>query len=717
MSIAELAAIPDRHGDVGPKAATLGRLIDLGFAVPPGVVISPTSGSEDAKLTGFLADHAGDRFAVRSSGLDEDGADSSMAGRYRSFLDVPAEAVPQRIEECRSFAATSRGGRNGPLPVIVQVMVSARVAGVAFTADPLTGQRDTVVVSATAGLADRLLAGEEAGEEWEVVGRRARCRSGRPNVARRRLVKEVASVSLSIADRLGAPQDVEWAWDGEHLWIVQSRPITGLPPQVSWDTDEAGVFHRGFRFGEWIPEPVTPLFESWLLTTMEQRLHQIHRNQIGQLARQPLHVVVNGWYFYSLNFLPVPGASLWRSLPRVLRLAVTTPRRVAVMFPQTVLSGYPLYEDDWRNDLDPQYRSAVAAAEARVDSASPHELVEMVEDLAALAGEYFASIAVVAGSTYKVETLLGLFWNRHLRGRLDMSYMELLGGFHQPGAEGPLLASLDWYVEPVRTPGSPAQTDRGLEARRLRAERAAREVLAGSPRRLRRFERLTRHAQHLQPVREAQMAGLTLAWPVMRRAVMLLGNALVDRGVVEVPEDVFFLTRGELSEVLEQPRSISETVAERRAFRDWARRLVPPEALGKMPLMTRVAFMSTNVAVGARTIDGALVSGVPASPGIATGPVRIVPDITAFERVQPGDVIVAPLTAPAWTPLFEKAAALVTDVGSGLAHASIMAREYGIPAVVGCGDATRRLVDGQLVTVNGLAGAVTPAASSDRDSA
>ena len=101
-----------------------------------------------------------------------------------------------------------------------------------------------------------------------------------------------------------------------------------------------------------------------------------------------------------------------------------------------------------------------------------------------------------------------------------------------------------------------------------------------------------------------------------------------------------------------------------------------------------------------------LVAGAAASPGRATGLVRVIRDPANATALQPGDVLVAPLTAPAWTPLFAIAAAVVTDIGSPMAHASIIAREYGIPAVVGCGDATLRLKDGQRVTVNGTAGVV-----------
>ncbi len=97
---------------------------------------------------------------------------------------------------------------------------------------------------------------------------------------------------------------------------------------------------------------------------------------------------------------------------------------------------------------------------------------------------------------------------------------------------------------------------------------------------------------------------------------------------------------------------------------------------------------------------------MPASPGRATGPVRIVRGPEDFDQFQTGEVLVAQVTAPAWTPLFERAAAVITDGGSVAAHASLVAREYGIPAVVAAGDATSRLQNGQRVTVDGSAGVV-----------
>jgi pyruvate,water dikinase len=112
--------------------------------------------------------------------------------------------------------------------------------------------------------------------------------------------------------------------------------------------------------------------------------------------------------------------------------------------------------------------------------------------------------------------------------------------------------------------------------------------------------------------------------------------------------------------------------------------------------------------LGAAPSEHALVSGVPTSPGRAIGLVRVIHGLQQFGELQPGEILVAPLTAPAWTPLFDLAAAVVTDVGSAASHASVIAREYGIPAVVGCGDATVRLRTGMCVTVDGNTGNVEP---------
>ena len=135
---------------------------------------------------------------------------------------------------------------------------------------------------------------------------------------------------------------------------------------------------------------------------------------------------------------------------------------------------------------------------------------------------------------------------------------------------------------------------------------------------------------------------------------------------------------------------------------------MPPPQVGRVNPMIQRVWDSFPGLIGARRSDDALVSGVPASAGRSTGTVRVIRGPDEFDQLRPGEILVAPFTAPAWTPLFTRAAAVVTDVGSAASHASIIAREYGIPAVVGCIDATARLQTGMRVTVDGSTGNVEP---------
>ncbi len=105
-------------------------------------------------------------------------------------------------------------------------------------------------------------------------------------------------------------------------------------------------------------------------------------------------------------------------------------------------------------------------------------------------------------------------------------------------------------------------------------------------------------------------------------------------------------------------------------------------------------------------VDGQVLTGIPASPGRYTGPVRVIRDESEFDRLQAGDVLVCPITSPVWSVLFPSVGALVTDAGGVLSHPAIIAREYRVPAVVATGNATALLHDGQLITVDGSSGEI-----------
>ena len=397
MSTATLRPLRDlRMADanqVGGKAASLGELLAEGVRVPDGVVLTVagaqlSAAERRALLEGGVGELGDGTFAVRSSGISEDGAERSFAGMYESALDVPvaglAEAADRTLASAggrhlASYAAAGNGTDAG-VAVIVQRMVHAVAAGVALTADPITGDRETTVVTAVRGTGDRLVSGASVGDEW-VVGRgSATARRRTESAIDERQAMAVATEARRIATERNRPQDVEWAIDADGaLWILQARPMTALPPQVSWEPGAAGAFTRQLRLGEWIGAPVTPLFATWLLSAIEDRMHALFQEMLGQRAPRPYHVIVNGWYFYSINFLS--GAAMLRSLPGIISHAVREPRAVAGVFPATVRHSFPIMERAWRSDVQPRYRALVAEDEARVETLPIDALPGLVDEL------------------------------------------------------------------------------------------------------------------------------------------------------------------------------------------------------------------------------------------------------------------------------------------------------------------------------------------------
>ena len=225
--------------------------------------------------------------------------------------------------------------------------------------------------------------------------------------------------------------------------------------------------------------------------------------------------------------------------------------------------------------------------------------------------------------------------------------------------------------------------------------------------------RLLRVAQRFAPLREDALADVGLGWPVLRRMLRELGRRLVAAGALGEPDDSFWLTLDELREAaaaLDAGQTVPDhrsLVAERRDTWEREHAVSPPVAL---PPKEAARFLGIDFSrtLPARTEQdhGDTIKGVGASPGRVTGRARVLHGPSDFGQMQQGEILVARITTPAWTPLFALAAGVITDVGGPLSHGSIVAREYHIPAVLGTGVATERLHNGQQVTVDGDAGVV-----------
>jgi pyruvate,water dikinase len=212
-------------------------------------------------------------------------------------------------------------------------------------------------------------------------------------------------------------------------------------------------------------------------------------------------------------------------------------------------------------------------------------------------------------------------------------------------------------------------------------------------------------------IREEVMFYLYKAWPALRPLALELGQRLADAGTVSAPDDIFYLLTDELKNAIEARKDgkpVPEYVqltAERRELREARKCLHPP---GTVPSEASenpgVKFKETQAV---NDPSSPILRGVPVSPGTVTSPASLIKSPAEFDQMQPDSILVCPMTNPAWTPLFAHATGLVTNMGGILGHGSIVAREYGIPAVVGTGTITRRVKSGQEIKVDGDAGIVT----------
>ncbi|MGD0902347.1 MAG: PEP/pyruvate-binding domain-containing protein [Terracidiphilus sp.] len=232
--------------------------------------------------------------------------------------------------------------------------------------------------------------------------------------------------------------------------------------------------------------------------------------------------------------------------------------------------------------------------------------------------------------------------------------------------------------------------------------------------RLRLFRSALGWAQRSAPLREDSLADVGLGWPVLRRILREAGRRMVAAGAIADRDEVFWLQWEELEEAARlldagQPlEDYRRSIAERRETWQRDRGVTPPVAL---PLkggarVLGIDFSSWMPARSSQAASGAI-KGIGASPGKVTGPACVIHGPEEFDQMKPGDILVAKITTPAWTPLFALASGIVTDVGGPLSHSSIVAREYGVPAVLGTGVATSRIHSGQQITVDGNAGVVT----------
>jgi rifampicin phosphotransferase len=818
---------------VGGKGASLATLMRAGLPVPPGfhlttaayrrfvahhglqdrIVAAAGAADADAIAALFAAHEVPDELAapiraayaalgepavaVRSSATAEDLPGASFAGQQDTFLDVRgADAVLDAVRRCWASLWTARAieyrRREGidpadvALAVVVQELVDADAAGVLFTADPVTGATDRMVVNATWGLGESLVGGQvtpdelvldaatgavrerRTGDKAVMTVRTADGPAERPVPDDRRSAPvlddargaELAALGRRIAGHYGRPMDVEWTLAEGTFAIVQARPITGL--RDPWNDTRLGDYlWTNTNLGEAIPDVMTPctwslvqLFMSRAMPTLSLPDFRGYGNIGGRFylnlslsAAMSALVGISESRFRSLTentFGRLPAGVAIPPVPlsrvQVLRSLVPTAVRFMASVPGTLrrlpafVAGNPCHCAElvdrirattdpaalvrlWDHELRPLVvmASDVLAAAGRSD---PVALLTVQKRLRKLVGDADAA-ALTSAITVDGEMLasLGPVVGLALleRGDIDeATYAERYGhrGPHEFEVSLPRPAEQPGWVEQqlgaLREAGAdPLELLQKQEA----AHRAAWErLVAAHPKQVaatrKRLQRWARAASKREQARTEVIRTFAVA-----RAYLLRAGELTGLGA-----EVFMLDVDEVAAVL-RGAPAPDTSERRAAFERYA-------ALPPYPSLIRGSFdpfswaadpgrrSDLHDASAAPPQAGGDVTGFPGASGVVEGVVRVLRSAEEGGDLRPGEILVTTVTNIGWTPLFPRAAAVVTDVGAPLSHAAIVARELGIPAVVGTGNATGVLRTGDRVRVDGSRGTVevlTPA--------
>lgn len=579
---------------------------------------------------------------------------------------------------------------------------------------------------------------------------------------------QLTALGVRVEQLFGYPVDIEWARAGGQFFILQARPIAALPDAATtppaWPKPPRGVMYGRTSFAEQIPNPVSPLFG-----TLGLRMADIPTQELmKRFTKARIHyayIPINGYVYMAAGLSIVELVAYIRMTGQIMPMVIHSQEHcpqaraafvreiqtwevkdISTLSPGELLAGagalfqasVRLYTDiqagtvplstisesiftQFYNRLvrrkgDPPATTFLFGSDTvalRAEKAL-FDLAAWYREHPDLAG-YLRETPVVdvAEALSQPEPLAGLSTDNWIAWRARFqNYLEEHGqvtydlDFANPvPAEQPvaLLETLKMYLHG----GGSDPYARHRAALEQRAQ-ATTSILARLHWPLKGwFQRLLACAQDAAPGRENSLADLGLGHPVIRRYLNELGRRLAEGDAIPDAQSIYWLEEAEVRELiagLEAGRplpDLSDRIPPRLAERQRRLKLTPPALLPeKSSWSALVPWQRTNP-------DPSTLHGLGTSAGQVTAPACVLIGSEDFPRMRPGDVLVTVSTTPAWTPLFALASAVVTDIGGPLSHSSIIAREYGIPAVMATGEATRHIYTGQVITVDGSTGKVT----------
>ena len=767
--IYDLSTIPEEKlGLAGGKATSLSLMMkNLKMNIPGGYVITADAFCDgelceeaNAEFNQVLSglDRL-KKYAVRSSAIGEDGTGNSFAGQYETLTDLFVPQIRDAIKQVASSAKNARvenyktqNGITGEgIGVIIQRFVKPEFAGVIFTSDVITGKDDKLVGNYVHGEGEKLVSGSENAEEFR-MGAMKYSYEGNPEMER--YAKTLRKYSLAIRSFYGVPMDIEWAVSGGKVYILQARPITTLNRHSVKDYDVNGT-RSGCKLltktnvGEIFMKPVSPMTFSVLEKINEfVGLPEWLDNVNGQ-AYMNVSVVCS----LMVAFGKTPEKAyesvkdLVGGIPSGVEIPISPFDKKAfkhnlwtLLFPKNKSKLSKKEKHEMVLHLDDISEGLIAEIKKIGDNASLMAywddvlLPKLNDGLASILAESGMSLVPLFGTRKKISKIAG----EDMANRLCTGCVGVLASMKpmlllEDIADGKL--SREEYIKicghrsanemelmeprPYEDPSFPDNllNDRkegGYNLRSVLAEQenSYREALAEFkskyPSKSKWIDKEIAKFIHANDFREDIRSKGVRIFCVFREYCLKAGE------LNGLGNDIFMLGYKEMFSMLKGDTSSLQFIPARKAnFERYCKYpSFPNLIIGRFDADEWVSDPDRryDVYISGRSSTEDMpsdVKGFAGAAGIVTGTVRVIEDVSHIDELVEGEILVTRATNIGWTVAFHKVSAIVTDIGAPLSHAAIVAREFGIPAVVGCSNATTILKTGDTVTVNGGNGTVT----------
>jgi len=751
---------------VGHKAATLSQLIRWGYPVPTGWVLPP--GDDSEPLVNYLPLES--PLVVRSSAVGEDSQQASAAGQYKTVLGVTSkeqlqQAIATVLASYDNPAAIEyrkqRGLPDSAMAALIQKQIQGVFSGVAFSRDPMTQQGDAVVIEALPGDASKVVSGQVTPEQYRVIVPQTDLEHSQnwvlpENIAFSiegegdippRLIQQVAFLARHLEVRYhGIPQDIEWSYDGQTLWLLQSRPITTLLP--IWTRKIAAEVIPGLiRPLTWsINRPLTCGVWGEIFTiVLGSRARGLDFNQTATLhySYAYFNASLLGRIFLrmglppeSLEFLTrgakfskPPLRSTVRNIPGLMRLL------------RRELNLAKDFQKDDRHYLQP------ALIELNSSDRDPVQLLSQIDSILVLLkrATYYSILAPLSAAlrqaifktkdteidnslTPEVASMRSLVQlatdaRRVLPNSQNVSSEEVFTQLAATDLGRAILQRFDQLLERygyLSEVGTDIAVPTWKEEPQYVRELFVQFVRSGSiegnePQR--RSEKFDRRKPLIKAFKDKGHRGKIVQGRVdlkgrvtevysqllahLRWRFVTLERVWIQSGLLTSTGDIFFLEFAEVRQVVDGDSQLSsrlkELVEQRRSQLEKDRGLdVPFLVYGNAP----PASPSSSAP------SATLLKGIGASPGKVIGRVKVLRNLQANFEIDQDTILVVPYTDSGWAPLLARSGGLIAEVGGRLSHGAIVAREYGLPAVMDIHNATVILKDGQRVQIDGQLGTV-----------